>query len=73
MNYFVLEIQINETGAIIPFAFDNQADAEAKYHAILSVAAKSSVDKHSAILMAENGTTIKRESYFHLPDPEETE
>ena len=63
--YFVLEIQINETGSILPYAFDNQADAEAKYHAILSVAAKSEVPKHSAVLMAENGVTLKKESYFH--------
>lgn len=64
--YFVLEIQINnETGSIIPFSFDNLADAEAKYHAILSVAAVSEVPKHSAVLMAENGITMKQESYFH--------
>lgn len=64
--YFVLEIQINgETGSILPFAFDNLPDAEAKYHSILSVAAKSDVPKHSAVLMAENGVTLKRESYFH--------
>lgn len=73
--YFVLEIQINgDTGSILPFSYDNQADAEAKYHEILSVAAKSSVKKHSAVLMAENGITIKHESYFHIeeePQPEE--
>lgn len=64
--YFVLEIQINnETGSIIPFSFDNLADAEAKYHSILAVAAKSAVPKHSAVLMAENGITLKQESYFH--------
>ena len=72
--YFVLEIQINETGVILPYAFDNQADAEAKYHSILAVAAKSNVAKHSAVLMAENGITIKQESYFHIEEethPEE--
>lgn len=64
--FFVLEIQITgETGSILPFAFDNQADAEAKYHSILAVAATSAVPKHSAVLMAENGITIKTESYFH--------
>lgn len=69
--WFVLEIQINgETGSILPFAFDNQADAEAKYHATLSVAAVSTVKKHSAVLMAENGITIKHESYFHEVEPE---
>ena len=70
--WFVLEIQINgETGSILPFAFDNQADAEAKYHAVLAVAATSDVPKHSAVLMAENGITIKQESYFHEPASEE--
>lgn len=69
--YFVLEIQIGSTGSILPYAFDNQADAEAKYHAILSVAAKSEVPKHSAVLMAENGITLKHESYFHEEEPEE--
>ena len=69
--YFVLEIQIGETGAILPYAFDNLADAEAKYHAILSVAAKSAVPKHSAVLMAENGITLKKESYFHEEEPNE--
>ena len=69
--YFVLEIQIGETGAILPFAFDNLADAEAKYHSILAVAAKSSVQKHSAVLMAENGITLKKESYFHEEAPNE--
>ena len=69
--YFVLEIQINETGSILPFTFNNQAEAEAKYHQILSIAATSSVLKHSAVLMAENGVTIKQESYFHEPASEE--
>lgn len=69
--YFVLEIQINnETGSIIPFSFDNLADAEAKYHTILSVAAVSTVPKHSAVLMAENGITLKHESYFHEVEAE---
>lgn len=71
--YFVLEIQINETGSILPYAFDNQPDAEAKYHSILAVAAKSAVPKHSAVLMAENGITLKHESYFHEEEPEEAE
>lgn len=69
--YFVLEIQINETGSILPYTFDNQADAEAKYHSILAVAAKSNVAKHSAVLMAENGITLKKESYFHEEEPNE--
>ena len=71
--YFVLEIQINETGSILPYAFENLADAEAKYHSILAVAAKSNVAKHSAVLMAENGITIKQESYFHIEEESQPE
>lgn len=64
--YFVLEIQITEeAGSILSYSYDNQPDAEAKYHQILSIAATSSVLKHSAVLMAENGITLKKESYFH--------
>lgn len=69
--YFVLEIQINETGSILPYVFDNRPDAEAKYHSILAVAATSTVPKHSAVLMAENGITLKHESYFHIEEPVE--
>lgn len=67
--YFVLEIQINDgTGSILPYSYNNQADAEEKYHLILSVAAKSAVEKHSAVLMAENGIVMKQESYFHIEE-----
>lgn len=70
--YFVLEIQINgDTGSILPFSFNNREDAEAKYHSILAVAAKSTVPKHSAVLMAENGITMKQESCFHEEEPNE--
>ena len=67
--YFVLEIQINDgTGSILPYSYNNQVDAEEKYHLILSVAAKSAVEKHSAVLMAENGIVMKQESYFHIEE-----
>lgn len=36
-------------------------------------AAKSAVPKHSAVLMAENGITLKHESYFHEEEPIEAE
>lgn len=72
--YFVLEIQINgDTGSILPFSFNNREDAEAKYHAVLTVAATSDVKKHSAVLMAENGVTLKTESYFHRDEEPEEE
>lgn len=43
MVYYVLEIQSDgNTGSVIPFAYGNdKAEAESKFHAILSVAERS--------------------------------
>ena len=72
MIFYVIELQTSTTGAAIPYAYDNQPDAEAKYHTLLAVAAKSSVPKHSVMLIGENGFVIKSETYEH-PVVEETE
>lgn len=69
--FYVIEFQSSEnTGAAIPFAFDNQADAEAKYHELLAVAAKSSVRKHGASLITDDIFTVKHEVYPHIPEAE---
>lgn len=63
--YYVIEVQTGNTGAVIPFAFDNKADAESKYHALLSVAATSDVPKHGAILFNDDLFVSKQEVYTH--------
>lgn len=65
MIFYVIELQSSTTGAVISFAFTNQPDAEAKYHELLSVAAKSAVPKHGAMLISEDGFLIKEEFYDH--------
>ena len=65
MIFYVIELQTTSTGAVISFAFTNQPDAEAKYHELLSVAAKSAVPKHGAMLISEDGFMIKEEFYDH--------
>ena len=65
MSYYVIEVQSGSTGAVIPFAFNNQPDAEAKYHALLSIAAKSSVPKHGAMLFTDSLVVLKQEVYLH--------
>lgn len=65
MIFYVIELQTTTTGAVISFAFNNQPDAEAKYHELLSVAAKSAVPKHGAMLISEDGFMIKEEFYDH--------
>ena len=71
MIFYVLELQTGETGSCIPFAFADKADAEAKYHSLLAVAAKSNVPKHGVILVNADGFILKSEVYDHTePEPE---
>lgn len=72
MVYYVLEIQSDgNTGSVIPFAYGNdKAEAESKFHAILSVAAKSSVPYHSAFLMSDEGF-MNMERYKHVSEESE--
>ena len=68
MIFYVIELQSSTTGAVISFAFNNQPDAEAKYHELLSVAAKSAVAKHAILLISDDGFVIKQETYNHTAE-----
>lgn len=63
--FFVIETQVNETGAVNVFTFTDRDNAESKYHEILMYAAKSQVRKHGAMLMTEDLFVIKSEMYNH--------
>lgn len=66
MKYLVLEIQTNTDGAIgIPpiASFDTLREAQARYYAILSAAAASSLPLHSAAIMDNTGRLIERQSF----------
>lgn len=65
--YIVIELQKSgETLANLAYAYDHRDVAEQKYHQVLSAAAVSEVDVHSAVLMLYDGTVIKRETYDHV-------
>lgn len=64
--FYVIEIQTTNTGAVIPFVFNNLSEAEAKYHSLLSVAAVSQVNKHGALLFNDDGFVLKSEVYNHV-------
>ena len=69
--FYVIEIQTSNTGAIIPFVFQDRNQAEAKYHNILSAAAVSEAPKHGAMLFTDDGFVLKSEVYNHQdPQPE---
>ena len=63
--YIVIEIQTSTTVATLVNSYEDRNQAESKYHQILTAAALSSVPKHSAVLMDDEGRTIKSETYIH--------
>lgn len=64
--FYVIEIQTYaDTGAVIPYAHTVREDAEAQYHSLLAVAAKSAVLKHTVSLMGDTGLVLKSETYIH--------
>lgn len=64
--YVVIELQKNgDSIANIVTSHDVRDDAESKYHQILSAAAISTVELHSAVMLNENGNPIKHEVYKH--------
>lgn len=65
MIYYVIEFQSGVTGAVIPLAYTDRSDAEAQYHTLLAVAAKSAVRKHGVMLCNEDLFIIKSEVYEH--------
>ena len=65
MIFYVIEFQSEVAGSVIPFAFTDRSDAEAKYHTLLAAAAKSNVRKHGVMLCNEDLFLIKSEVYDH--------
>ena len=68
--FYVIEIQTSNTGAVIPFVFQDRNEAEAKFHSLLAVAAVSAVPKHGAMMFTDDGFVLKSEVYNHEEQPE---
>lgn len=65
--WIVVEFQHNgETGSAVGFSFSDRYEAEAKYHALLSVAAVSTVNRHGAIFFADDGYLGESRVYEHV-------
>ena len=64
--FIVLEIQANgdQVGTIIN-KYGTRAEAESAFHGILSSAAVSHVQIHSAVLLSIDGQQIDRKTYIH--------
>ena len=65
--FIVIEIQATseESAATINTTYTDYDQACSKYHTILSAAAISTVWKHSAVLLREDGILLARETYTH--------
>lgn len=65
--YIVIEIQKNAEGqvATLVSTFTNQNEAESKYHEILKYAAVSTLPKHSAVILGEDGYELMYNCYIH--------
>lgn len=70
--YIVLEVQTNQDGTVgnLVTAYENQNDAESKYHTILASAAISSLPKHTAYILTDDGYKIDSKCYRHGEDDE---
>ena len=73
--YIVLEVQTNGNNMAIvpPVTRATLNEAESVYHQALASAAISSVEKHCAMVIDENGVVFDSKCYYHgVESPEET-
>lgn len=63
--FYVIEIQTDVNGSVLPYAFTTLPDAEEKYHDVLRVASKSKCKKHGCMIVNEDMFIIKSEVYEH--------
>lgn len=71
MNYIVLETQTTgDVTAVVPaVTYSDRLAAESKFHQILSVAAASNVEEHTAYLLTSDGRLVRNECYRHPQEP----
>ena len=63
--FIVIEFQQTAVDAMstLVTAYSDRSDAEAKYHTILTTASKTTLLKHGATMLTEDGAYIKSEVY----------
>ena len=73
--YIVVELQTAANGTVsnIVTTHADFNSAESKFHTVLAAAAISSVPKHAAILMSEEGFPMRHECYTHIEEEEPAE
>lgn len=71
--YIILETQTNKDGtlATLVTSYEDKNQAESKYHQVLSAAAISTLPRHSAFMLTDDGYTVKSECYMYEEAPDE--
>lgn len=62
--WYVFEIQTDNEGSALVYSFADVQEARSKYFSILAVACKSSVKKHGAVLIDENGVNVEQPKFY---------
>lgn len=70
--FYIMEIQtyMDGTSAHIMKTAQDRNSAEAEFHSTLAFAATSNVYCHAVCIIATDGTIVKTECYWHIPEPE---
>lgn len=65
--YTIIELQTEngQTAVVTPITRETRDEAESEWHRIMSTAAMSTVDIHSAVILNEEGQIIKTGCYKH--------
>lgn len=65
--YLVIEIQTDANGSVGNFvwSYEDQNQAEAKYHSVLASAAVSQIPVHAAVILSNDGRALASQSYIH--------
>lgn len=65
--YLVVEIQKSDLTTLshIVTVHNTLNDADSKFHQVLSYAAVSELPLHGAVILSENGNTIRTQTYKH--------
>ena len=69
--YIILEMQTNgnTTAVVPPTTKEDYDEAQSVWHSILASAAISSVEKHTAMIIGEDGEVYENRCYYHSPPP----
>ena len=71
--YIVLETQTNTDGTVgtLTSSYESENEAKSKYHTVLAAAAISSLPKHTAFLVRDDGYLVESECFRHDIESEE--